>query len=345
MKAAVLTGMRRVEIRDVPKPEIRSADDVLLRTGVAGLCGSDLHYFITERVGGETIPYPAIAGHECTAIVEAVGPRVQQVKPGDRVVIEPAISCGQCDQCRAGRFNTCRRIRFLGHPGELDGCFIEFFVMPERNCLPLPKELSMTEGMLAEPLSIALHAWQFADSAAVGPMAVLGTGPIGLCLVLAAKAAGVPEIFATDKSEARVAAAIKAGAVWAGNPDRGDIVKTIIERHPLGLDVVFECSGDPAAIDQAVELVAPGGRIFQVGIPIEERVTLNFRKLRRKEIAIQNVRRQNRCLEKALGLVANRHLGVSWLATHAFKLEDVQKAFTTAADRLDGVLKASIVFG
>ncbi len=344
MKAAVLTAPGSIEIRDVPRPEIRAEDDVLLRTSVAGLCGSDLHYFVSDNVGGEQVHYPAIVGHECAAVVEEVGPKVRRLKPGDRVAIEPAISCGTCDQCKAGRMNTCRTIGFLGHPGEKDGCLAEYFVMPERNCLPLPTGLTPTEGMLAEPLSIALHALQLAGRTPGRSIAVLGSGPIGLGLILASGAAGVPDIFATDRVEARVQAGRRAGAVWAGNPDHEDIVQSILSAQPLGIDSVFECSGDPAALDQAIDLVKPGGRIFVVGIPLVERVALRFRVLRRKEIAIQSVRRQNQCLDRALHHIADGSIDVSWLATHAFTLDEAARAFAVASERMDGVLKAAIKF-
>lgn len=341
MKAAVLTGVRGVEIRDVPTPELKAPDDVLLRTAAAGLCGSDLHYFIADNVGGERVAYPVLIGHECTAVVEAVGPDVRRVRPCDRVAIEPAISCGACDQCSAGRFNTCRHIGFLGHPGEKDGCLAEYFVMPERNCYPLPAEMTMTEGMLAEPLSIALHALGLAGGPN-RPIAVLGTGPIGLSLIMAARAAGTMKIYATDKVSARVQAAGKAGADWAGNPDKDDIVRAVLSHEPLGLETVLDCSGDPAAIDQAVDLAKPGGTILLVGIPLTERVPLRFRALRRKEIRIQNVRRQNKRLEEALASIATKRIDISWLATHVFGLKDAAKAFATAADRTDGVLKTVI---
>ena len=258
--------------------------------------------------------------------------------------VEPAISCGTCDQCLAGRFNTCRNIGFLGRPGEKDGCFAEFFVMPERNCFRLPDALTPVEGMLAEPLSIALHALNLAGGRAAGPLAVLGTGPIGLCLIMAAKLRGAAEIFATDRSDARAQAAIRAGALWSSNPERADVAREILARRALGLDAVFEISGDPAAMNQAVEIVKPGGLIVQVGIPIEERVGFLSRKQRRKEITIQHVRRQNLCFETALDLLARRLLDVAWLATHFFPPADAPAAFTTAADRLDGVLKASFDF-
>ena len=344
MKAAVLTGVRTVEIRDVPLPRLESPDDVLLRTAVAGLCGSDLHYFTHEKIGREAVPYPVIVGHECAAVVEAVGPAVKKVKPGDRVAVEPSISCGTCDLCLAGRANLCRRIAFLGHPGEKDGCLAEFFVMPERCCLAIPPEMTMSEAMLAEPLSIAVHALGLAGGTPGRAIAVLGSGPIWLSVVLAAKAAGVAEVLATDIVEARVEAARRAGAAWSANAATADVVGAILARHPQGLEAVFECSGDQAAVEQAVDIVRPGGRIFQIGIPLTETIHYQAAKLRRREIAIQNVRRQNRCLDRAIALVAMKVVPVAWMASHSFPLAETGRAFAMAADRTDGILKAAVVF-
>ncbi len=137
---------------------------------------------------------------------------------------------------------------------------------------------------------------------------------------------------------------MRAGAVWSGNPERGDIVEEILGREPLGLDAVFEVSGDPAAIEQTYDLVKPGGWIYQIGIPYAERITYPSAKLRRKEIGIRNIRRQNRCIKRGLLLIEAKHVDVAWLSTHTFRIEETDKAFATAADRTDGVLKASIVF-
>ena len=344
MKAIVLSGVGRVEIREVPRPSIQAPDDVLLRTAVAGLCGSDLHYYIADRVGGEAVPYPIIGGHEVSALVEAVGSAVTRMRPGDRVAVEPSISCGTCDQCRAGRPHTCRSIKFLGHPGDKDGGLAEFFVLPERNLLPIPDAMTMTEAMMAEPLSIALHALR-PGGANPGPaIAVLGTGPIGLCVVLCLQAAGVRDIYVTDKSEARAQAALKAGAAWSGNPDRQDVVREILDRRPLGMDAVYEVSGDPAAVEQAIQLIKPGGRITLIGIPLEERIAYPTSVARRKEIAFYNVRRQNRCLERALLLIEGKHIDVSWLVSHAFAPDEAPHAFKVVAERRDGVLKAAVDF-
>lgn len=344
MKAVILTGFRQAQLQERLEPELPGPEWVVLRTRVAGICGSDLHYFISETVGGEKVPYPCIVGHECSAEVLRTGSEVQGLKPGDLVAVEPSISCGLCDQCLSGRFNTCRKIKFLGHPGELNGCFAEYFVMPARNLIKLDKEITPEEAMLAEPLSIALHALRLASPDKADRVAVLGSGPIGLSLIILLKHYGLSSIYATDRSEARVKAALKAGAGWAASVEQEDIVQEILSRQPLGLEVVFEVSGDQEAIDQAVAMVKPGGRIIQVGIPIPDRISYQMARLRRKEITMINSRRQNRCLEPALELIKKKEIDVAWLLTHRFRPEEAQKAFTTAADRLDGVLKGAFVF-
>ena len=345
MKAALLTGVRSLEVREVPAPEIARDDDVLVRSRAVGVCGSDLHYYLSDSVGTDHVSYPFIPGHECAGTVEAVGAAVKRVKPGDAVVIEPAVSCGMCDQCRAGRPHTCRKLLFLGHYGELTGGMAEFALAPERNCVPLPDGMTVVRGALAEPLSIALYAAGLAGSVHGKSAAVLGAGPIGLCAIMALKADGVGTLFATEKVEAREAAAKKAGADWIGNPDREDIVAGILAREPLGLDLVFECCGDQAALDEAVALLKPGGTLVVVGIPIEPRVSFDSGRLRRKEIRVQSVRRQNKCLERAVAMIHAGRIEIDFLATHFFKLQEARVAYEIAAERRDGVIKALVTPG
>lgn len=345
MKVAVLAGREKIEIRELPRPGIQKETDVLLRVRTVGVCGSDLHYFSEERVGDTSVVYPVVLGHECAATVENTGSGVGRVRPGDRVAVEPAVSCGGCDQCRGGRPHTCRALSFLGHPEERSGALAEFIVMPEENCHLLPEGVSFAQATLAEPLSVALHAVQLAGSLGGSIVAVLGSGPIGLAVARTALVGRAAAIYMTDPVEARVRAAVRyAGAVWAGNPLETDVVREILGRVPEGLDVVFECCGKQEALDQAVDLLKPGGILVLVGIPIESRVSFDVSRLRRRELRIQNVRRQNRCLGPALRMIADGLIDVDFMLTHSFPLVEVQKAFETALHYRDGVLKALVEF-
>ena len=132
MKAALLTGIGKFEIKQVPEPEIKNDTDVLVRIKMVGVCGSDIHYYTTGRIGSQIVKYPFVVGHEAAGIVERVGDKVTKVKPGQRIAIDPAVYCGECDQCKSGRENTCRELLFMGNPGQMDGALSEFFVINEK---------------------------------------------------------------------------------------------------------------------------------------------------------------------------------------------------------------------
>ena len=216
MKAACLTGIRKFEIQDVPPPSIRSATDVLLRVDAVGICGSDLQYYAAGGIGNDRVKFPFIIGHECVAEVEKIGESVQTVGPGDRVVVDPAVTCGNCEQCTQGRPNTCRSLRFLGCPGQMEGSLAEFIVMPESNCFPLGEGADTRLGILAEPLSIGIYAVRLLGDIPASSIAILGSGPIGLSVGLAARDKGISNIYMTEKIDARLQAARKAGASWTG---------------------------------------------------------------------------------------------------------------------------------
>lgn len=342
MRAQVLTGIGEMEIREVEKPSIARDDDVLLKVEVVGVCGSDVHYYETGRIGSLVVEYPFRVGHELTGRVEEVGGAVDGLKRGDIVVVEPAIVCGRCDQCKSGRENTCRQLKFLGCPGQLEGCLCEYIVMPRECCYPIGESVGLERGVLCEPFAIGVYAVEQSGTKAGENIAILGAGPIGLSCLVAAKAEGVEGIYVTDRIDERVEVARGAGAVWAGNPDREDIVESVMKQQGLGVDVVFECAGEQEAIDEAVKLLRPGGKLMLIGIPRVERVSFVISEIRRKEITIVNVRRQNECTQKAIDLIASGKVNLDFMMTHRFAFEDSKKAFDLVAGYRDGVVKALI---
>ncbi|MGA2091829.1 MAG: alcohol dehydrogenase catalytic domain-containing protein [Sedimentisphaerales bacterium] len=340
MKAAVLTGLRRIEIADVPKPVIANANDVLLKTAVVGICGSDVHYYLRGKIGSQVVSYPFIVGHECSAVVEEVGKKVKKVKPGDEVVVEPAVPCHKCHQCKMGRENTCEKLKFLGTPGQLPGCLCEYIVMPEDCCLATRGRITLEEGALCEPLAIGVYTIKQAKVSKSDKVAILGAGPIGLSCLAAARHNGVRKIYMTDKIDYRIEFAKKTGAKWAGRA--GTISGNRESRESGGVDVVCECAGQQETVDEAIEILRPGGKLMIVGIPPFERFSFAADKIRRKEITIYNIRRQNRCTAEAMKLVAQKRLKIGSFVTHRFKLEQAGEAIEMVADYRDGVIKAMI---
>ena len=211
MKAMVLTGIRKIEIVEQPAPAPHNPTDVLLRIVRAGICGSDLHYYTQGRIGDQVVRFPFCVGHECSAVVADVGKQVTRFKPGDLIVVDPSVSCGVCDQCRLGHYHTCRKVRFLGCPGQLEGCLGDFLVMPE-DCCYSAKGLSADQAALVEPLSIGYYAVQLSGELKGKKIGILGSGPIGLSVLLAARTAGAAAIYMTDRLDYRLEAARQQGA-------------------------------------------------------------------------------------------------------------------------------------
>jgi len=342
MKAVMLTGLRQMALRDVPEPKIEKATDVLLKIERVGVCGSDVHYYETGRIGSQVVTYPYITGHECAATVAAVGKSVTRVKVGEPVAIDPAVSCHHCAQCRLGRENTCYKLRFLGTPGQGGGCLCEYLVMPQECCYPTHEAISLEQAVLCEPLSIGAYSVQQAKLPEHANIAILGAGPIGLCTLVSAKAQNVKACYVTEKIQERLQIAHQTGAAWAGNPDKQDVVKEILKRQRDGVDVAFECAGQQETIDQCVELLRPGGTLILTGIPRFDRVSFAIDLIRRKEITIVNIRRQNQCTQKAIDLIASGKVKADFMITHHFPLEETQAAFELVAEYRDGVVKAII---
>jgi L-iditol 2-dehydrogenase len=344
MKAMMLTGIRQMEMKEVPAPAIVNPNDVKIKMSVVGICGSDVHYFTQGCIGSQRVTYPFTLGHEGAGVVVETGPAVKKVKPGDVIAIEPALPCGKCDQCLTGRHHTCRKLKFLGCPNQAEGCLCEFMVMPEENCLPLPGKLTPDHGSISEPLAIGVYSVKKAGELKGMKIGILGFGPIGMSVMLAAKANGVESIYVTDKIDERLTIASKERAAYTGNPLKENIVEKIKQKEPLGLDVVFECCGQQEALDQAVDIMKPGGKIMVVGIPEFDRWSLNVENTRRREMMLQFIRRQVNCTGSAIEMMRNGAIDVSNMVTHRFPLAQAKEAFNLVADYRDGVMKAMIDF-
>ena len=344
MKSMMLTRIRQMEMREVAEPVLVNKNDVKIKMSVVGVCGSDIHYYTQGRIGSQIVKYPFPVGHEGAGIVVEIGSEVRGVKPGDNIAIEPAMPCGECDQCLAGRHHTCRKLRFLGCPGQAEGCLSEYIIMPEESCFPLQKGLNPDHGVISEPLAIGVYSVKQSILVRGTKIGILGFGPIGMSVMLAAKAQGANTFYITDKIDARLSLAGKEGATLTANPLNENVVDKILVKEPLALDVVYECCGQQEAFDQAIDLLKPGGKLMVIGIPEFENWSMNVEKTRRKEITIQFVRRQVNCVEHSLELMKTGKIDISNMITHRFPFEKAKDAFDLVADYRDGVMKAMIDF-
>lgn len=351
MKSLQLTGIRRMDIRELPAPVIQKPEDVLVRMEAIGICGSDLHYFTHGGIGRNRIEFPFTIGHEGAGKIEAVGTAVTEVKPGDRIAVEPAISCGHCDLCQEDRENLCRNLTFISAPGQASGCLSEFIVMPARNCVPVPASFSPEMTALLEPLAIGVYAARCAAPVAGQSVLILGAGPIGLSVLVALQEAGAGPCVVSDPVPERRELALKLGAAHVMAPSRtpnGDLRQATLAheiKDVLGTEphIAFECCGEQEALDDAILALRPGGRLFILGIPMAARISFDTDWLRRKEIPVHYVRRQCGSLNAAIALATGRIEALQRMITHRFPLEDGGRGFAMLEHYQDGIIKGMIM--
>jgi threonine dehydrogenase-like Zn-dependent dehydrogenase len=195
---------------------------------------------------------------------------------------------------------------------------------------------------MCEPFAIGVYAVRQSAVKSDDSIAVLGAGPIGLSCLAAARSQKLSKIYMTEIIPERLETASRNGTAWTGNPHEEDIVESILDQVPGGVDIVYECAGKQETIDQAVDVLCPGGKLMLIGIPREDRISFKIDLLRRKEITVINVRRQNACTQAAIDLIASGRADVDFMVTHHFDFERSKEAFDLVADYKEGVIKAMI---
>ncbi len=296
----------------------------LLKVTSVGICGSDLHWFTDGGIGENRIEHPVVPGHEFAAVART-GPYA-----GRRVAVDPAIPCGACEQCEAGRHNLCPIVQFAGH-GQLDGALRETLHWPDHLLHPLPDGLSDDAGALLEPLGVAIHAVGLGHVQPGSDVAVVGGGPIGVLAAQVARQAGAARVFVVEPLEHRRSAALDAGADAAWSPQDGvDGLHAVTQGR--GVDVVIEMAGSDDAIATAVAATRPGGRVVLGGIPSDDRSSFPAAAARRKGLTFAMVRRMNDTYPRAIEL-ATSVLDLDALVTERYPLTDAAKAFSVAGER------------
>ena len=346
MIAARLYGPRDLRIDDVPHPGQPGAGEVLLRITAVGICGSDLHTYQDGRIGDTTVQEPLILGHEFAGIVEAVGPgaldgHFQPLRPGTRVAVDPAQPCGRCEMCEQGHPNLCWRLHFCGlYPD--NGSLCQWMHVPAHTCFPVPDTLDDATAAQVEPLGVAIHATDLAHIRVANSVAILGAGPIGLCILQAVKLSGADPIFVSDKLPWRLELAKRFGAIPI-HCDEEDPVQSVLEATDgRGVDVAIEAAWSDHSVQQAAEMARLGGRLVLVGIPGDDGLSLKHSTARRKGLTIRMARRMKHTYPRAIHLVEQQAVDLPSMISHRFPLERAPEAFALNTDYQDHVVKVII---
>lgn len=263
MKAARIFGPTDIRIVDVPVPEL-GAHDVLCRVVRAGVCGTDYSIYTGELSFVKTglVKYPLIPGHEWSGIVEKTGTEVENFRPGDRVVGDTFVACGNCFYCATGNVYRCKKLRSVGTINAWDGAYAEYIMMPERHLFHLPDNVSFDNGAQVEPAATALYAVTLAGVKIADTVLVLGSGPIGIIAAKMAKLSGAGKVIIAARKDFKLKAALALGADAAINTTRENLAEKAREyAGEYGIDRIIEASGSTGLFKEALHIIKPGGVI------------------------------------------------------------------------------------
>jgi L-iditol 2-dehydrogenase len=327
VRAVRLHAPGDIRLHHEPDPEPAEGEE-LIRVTAVGLCGSDRHWFNEGSIGDAALSRPLVLGHEIAGIVET-GPR-----RGQRVAVDPADPCGDCDLCRTGRGHLCLALRFAGY-GTVDWGLRSLMAWPRRLLAPLPDAIKDQDAALLEPLGVALHGIDLGRVRPGMSAGVFGCGPIGLLLVQVLRAMGVSPIVAIDPLPHRLAAAASMGATEVDAPSFGVRAEDRMA-HGTGppLDAVFEAAGEDGAVEEAIAAIRPGGRAVLVGIPASDRTSFRASVARRKGLTILLSRRMRAPdLPRAINMVEAGIVDLESLISSRYLLDRASMAFDDLSQR------------
>ena len=321
----------RIEPIEVFEP---GPGQVRIRINAGGICGSDLHYYHHGGTGMIRVKEPMALGHEIAGTIEQVGSGVSHLVPGLRVAVNPSGPCYACEYCREGAHNQCLNMHFMGSAMRMphaQGGFRQNITVSAAQAIPIADRMTLTEAAVAEPLAVCLHAAKQAGSLMGKRVLVTGAGPIGALAVLVARFSGASEIVATDIGDFALQTAAKRGATatinTAGDPEA-------LAPYHTGkgtFDVLFEASGNQAALNAALPAIRAGGIIVQLGLGGD--VTLPINTIVTKELQLRGTFRFDTEFQLAVDLMGQGLIDVKPLVTDTLPFEQADAAFQLASDR------------
>ncbi len=321
MLALQIPRIGELNLVNTGKPEVRP-HTLLLRVAASGICGTDPHIL----QGLYPANLPLIPGHEYVGVVESVGDGVEGFVPGDHVAVDPNILCGVCDFCRRGKVHLCKNLVALGV--NIPGGFAEFCVVPVSQAYKVPKSLPLAHAALAEPVGCCLRGVDLAGITSGDRVVIFGAGPMGAIILQLARMQGASQAIMIDPQEGRRKRAELLGASWILDPASEPVVAAIRSQYPDGAEVVFDCSGNVAAVRQALEVVMRGGTVMLYGVcHKDQNLEINPFWVNDNEITIRGSYNNPNTIARALDLLASGRLDAEAVVTHRYPLEKGLEAF------------------
>ncbi len=340
-----LTEVGKLELKEIPMP-VCGDDDVVVKIEYMGICGSDLFFFgdHNHEIADGVYDLPIQLGHECAGEVIETGKNVTSLKVGDKVAVEPGVPCGKCSFCQSGRYNLCPDVKFMAAPPFVNSAMNRYIAHPAKMAFKLPENVDTRAGALVEPLAIGIHSTKRAGIGLGDNVVIVGTGCIGLTLLLAAKARGAAKVIVIDVFDNRLEKAKELGADHVINSTKEDPMEAVQKYLDGDLpEIVCEAAGRPETVVLSTELVRRGGTLLQVG-SVNAPTSLSLYKLTEKEVNIVFSFRYANIYPTAIKAIASGKIDINSLATDEFTFEDAQNAFEQAEHNKQTVVKAVIKY-
>ena len=347
MKAAVLEAPYRLVLKEVPVPSPKP-DEVLIKVGACGICGSDVRYYLGENPWAlhtlgkeEAMPPNTILGHEVAGEIVEVGSPAFENRLGERVGVIAFKSCGRCYYCRRGLHNLCMDMLHIGHDGRwhdveyIPGGYAEYMPLWEDKAHPIPAHVSYEEATQLDGLAVAVHAVNRANMAPGECVVVIGSGAIGLMVMQVAKALGATSVIAIDVRETPLDMAVKLGASLSLNAKKSDVIKEVLkETGGEGANVVFDTVGAETTIYQGLKMLARGGRLVLVALS-RKTITLDLTALSGERLITSSANNLYHEYTVAVELLSSGRVKVRPFITHIFSLDEIEEAFKIALNKED----------
>ena len=343
MRTCVLSDVEELTLTDRSRPAIE-ADEALVRIDRVGICGSDIHYYQHGENSGNVVDFPHVLGHEAAGTVVEVGEAVTDIAAADQVAIEPGLPCGECSYCREGdSYHLCKDMEYMSSP-PVDGALTEYVAWPAEYLYPLPDGVSLREGALVEPLSVAMHACERGTVSQGDTVLVTGGGPIGQLVAGVAMWRGAENTVLTDVVPEKLELAEERGVDRSVDVRSEDPAHVIQEEFDAdGADVVLESSGAETAIQTTTEAVKRGGTVVFVGVPIDAPVPTDVNGMIGGEYDLKGSFRFSNTYPDAIEGIHSGELNVDGIVSFEYPFTDTQAAFERAAEPagVKGVVRVS----